>query len=411
MDQKKLHKTVETIASKKFDSEEEMLKSVLKQIIINDEINVNGGRIWQLDSKKEAYSLLYQTGNFDKIDPDFQIKIKEYPIFERVAKERTILADETNEVLREKGIFKYSASGVGEKLKIDDNPYYEYLLALNSVNIDEDFRITLNIISTALTSQIKQKRYSTSAKHLKADIDKARQLQKSILPEHEHKFDKYHLYGVTHPAEIVGGDFFDYLQTDDESERLGIALGDAASKGFGAAAEAMYISGALRMASGFEVKIATLMRKLNQLVNKIFDDDKFASFFYGELSTHKNGLFLYANAGHNPPIYLNSITNEVTLLNPTGPVLGPAPNAKYFIDSINFSPGDLLLIYSDGITESANADFEHYGEIRLTSKMIELKKLSPKDIVLNILEDVLKFSNKGKYSDDKTIVVVKMIEE
>ncbi|MCK7520133.1 MAG: serine/threonine-protein phosphatase [Ignavibacteriales bacterium] len=297
---------------------------------------------------------------------------------------------------------------VRQKLKI--NYYYEYLLALNSQKIDEDFRINLNIIATAITSQIKQRRSAESVNYLKADIDKARQLQKSILPEHEFKFHDYDLYGLTNPAEIIGGDFFDYLEHGDEKDRLGVTIGDAASKGVGAAAEAMYIAGALRMASGFEIKIVALMRRLNQLVNRIFEDDKFASLFYGELSTHRTGLFLYANAGHNPPIFFKAKSEKAEYLEPTGPVLGPAPNAKYHVDSINFSKGDVLLLYSDGITESADEKFEPYGDEKLLSKLKSLVQLTPKEIALGILDDVIKFSKNGKYSDDMTLVVIKKMK-
>ena len=310
MNQKKLHKLVESIASKDFSSDKELLISVINQIIKNEDIKVTGGRIWKLDVDRKSYKILYQKGNFEKINPGFELKVKDYPTFSLIARERTILGDETNEVLLEKGIFKYSASGVGAKIKINDDRYFEYLLAMNSEKIDNQLRLNLNIISTALTAQIKQRRYSTSASHLKANIDKARQLQKSILPEHEHRFSDYEIYGVTDPAEIVSGDFFDYIEAGREGERLGIVIGDAASKGVGAAAEAMYISGALRMASSFEIKITSLMRKMNRLVNKIFEDDKFASLFYGELLLHKGGLFLYANVGHNPPIFYKVVTGD-----------------------------------------------------------------------------------------------------
>ena len=410
IDQKKLHRLVESIASGKFKSEEEMLITTVNEIVGNENIDVTGGRIWKLNEQKEAYQLLYQTGKIEKIDTKFQIDIHRYAILDLIAKQRTILAKETISTLRKKGIFKYSASGVGGRKKIKGKFFYEYLLALNSDKIDEDFRINLNIIATALTSQIKQRRSTASVNYLKADIDKARQLQKSILPEHEYKFHDYELYGITNPAEIIGGDFFDYLEHGEEKDRLGITIGDAASKGVGAAAEAMYIAGALRMASVFEIKIVALMRKINQLVNQIFEDDKFASLFYGELSTHRTGLFLYANAGHNPPIFLKSRTGEAEYLQPTGPVLGPAPDARYYVDSINFTKGDILLLYSDGIIETANDIFDPYGDDRLLAKLKELNKLSTKGIALGILDDVIKFSKNGKYSDDMTLVVVKKVK-
>ena len=410
IDQKKLHRLVESIASGKFKSEEEMLITTVNEIVGNENIDVTGGRIWKLNEQAETYDLLYQTGKIEKIDTKFQIDIHRYSILDLIAKQRTILAKETISTLRKKGIFKYSASGVGGRKKIKDKFFYDYLLALNSEKIDEDFRINLNIIATALTAQIKQRRTSASVNYLKADIDKARQLQKSILPEHEFKFHDYELYGITHPAEIVGGDFFDYLQHSNEDERLGVTIGDAASKGVGAAAEAMYISGALRMASGFELKIAALMRRMNQLVNLIFEDDKFASLFYGELTTHKGGLFLFANAGHNPPIFLKTKTNETELLQPTGPVLGPAPDAKYYVESVNFSKGDLLLLYSDGIIDSANDKFEAYGDERLLKKLKELSKSKTGEIALGILDDVIRFSKNGKYADDMTLVAIKKVK-
>lgn len=410
MEQRKLYKTVETIASQNFATDKDMLIEVVTQIIEDENININGGRIWKLNPEAGSYNLLFQTGKVKMIDPDFVIVIKEYPIFDLIAKQRTIVGVETNEILKQKGILKFSSSGVGDKIKVNGKIYYDYLLALNSENIDEEFRLTLNIIATALTSQIKQRKYSERAKFLKADLDKGREIQKSILPEHEYRFHNYELFGVTDPAEIVGGDFFDYLEIGDEGDRLGVTVGDAASKGVGAAAEAMYIAGALRMATTFEIKISPLIKRTNQLVNKIFSDDKFASLFYGELSADKGGLFLYSNAGHNPPYFIKSSSDEAQTLNPTGPVLGPAPNAKYTIENINFEINDVLLIYSDGVIESTNSEFNDYGEKRLLNQLKINKHLSPKEIAYNILDDVIKFSKNGKYSDDKTLVVIKRVK-
>jgi len=407
LDQRKLHKTIETIASQKFATEEEMLITVLNEIVSDKTMDITGGRVWKLKPEVAGYRLLYQTGKVDKIAQDFIIKLNDYPVFEKLSVARTILGHETNEELRKKGIFKYSASGVGYKIKIKDRPYYEYVLALNSSHIDEELRLKLNIIATALTSQIKQRRLSVSASHLKADIDKARELQKSILPEHEYKFHHFDIYGITVPADIVGGDFFDYLEIGDDRERIGVALGDAASKGVAAAAEAMYISGALRMASNFEIKISPLMKRMNRLVNKIFEDDKFSSLFYGELSTDRNGLFLYANAGHNPPIFYRALNNKVEMLQPTGPVLGPSPEASYFIESINIRLNDILVIYSDGVVESSNNKEVFYEEHRLVNLIKKVKDKTPKEIVYAILDDVIKFSKGGVYQDDKTLVVIK----
>ena len=197
---------------------------------------------------------------------------------------------------------------------------------------------------------------------------RSREIQKSILPEHKLSFHNYEVFCATVPAQIIGGDFYDYVLIGRDEERIGIVVGDAASKGFSAAAEAMYVSGAVRMAATFQLKISPLMNRINQLVNKIFSDDRFTTLFYGEISNDSRGLFLYANAGHNPPIFVDAKDKETISLNPTGPLLGPAPNSKYETDSVNFNIGDILVIYTDGIVEAADSNYEFYEEERL--KMI-----------------------------------------
>lgn len=161
------------------------------------------------------------------------------------------------------------------------------------------------------------------------------------------------------------------------------------------------------MAMNFEIKITPLMRKLNKLVNKIFKDDKFSSMFYCELSTDSNGLCLYANAGHNPPLFLKKKSKIPELLNPTGPVLGVAPKAYYSTEHINFEKGDLLLIFSDGLCDSTNEKEEDFGEERVKKLFIGNRHLCPKEIALTIVGEVIKFSSTGTYSDDKTIVIIR----
>ena len=411
MEQKRLYRMIETVASNKFVNEKELLTTLVEQIVQNEQINVSGGRLWQLDTLAQGYRLIYQTGNVEKIEDGYVQKIVNFPYFEKVTEERTILADETDEVLIQKGIIKYSASGVGEKIRLNGKKYYKYLVALNSEVINDDLRYILNIIATALTSKLHERQLSETKKNLIADIDKAKQIQRSILPEHELVFHKYDIFGATVPAEIIGGDFFDYLSIGNNDDRLGIVVGDAASKGLGAAAEAMYISGAVRMASAFEIKISPLMYRMNMLINKIFSDDKFATMFYGEISNDKKGLCLYANAGHNPPMFYRKKTEEIILLNPTGPLLGPAPHSKFETDSINFNEGDLLVIYSDGIVEAANDKYDLYSEERLEKIIKENADKSSKEIVFSIYQDVIEFStSESQYQDDKTLVVIKKRE-
>ncbi len=410
MNQRKLYHTIENLTPDGYEKDEELLGQLLEEIIKQENIELKGGRIWKLNPNTKSYTLIKQTGDIERIKEGYVIPIEEYPAFLEIAKRRSVAADETNMYLRRKGITKYSATGVGEKVKVNGMRLYPYVLAFNANNADERLLDTLNIISSAVSSAIKTKRSEAQTKLLEKDLDKAREIQRSILPEHEFHFGDYELFGISIADHIVGGDFFDYLPIGEDTDRLGVAIGDAASKGISAAVQALYISGALRMGVEYQTKITTLIKKISNLVYRVFPDERFITLFYAELFDNKNGLCIYANAGHNNPLYLNAATGQIQLLENTGPVLGLSPDQKYSTENINMKTGDILLLYTDGITEARNANFELYGEERLIQKLKDYKGLSAKEITEDILEEVQTFSAQGTYSDDKTLVTVKRVK-
>jgi sigma-B regulation protein RsbU (phosphoserine phosphatase) len=260
-------------------------------------------------------------------------------------------------------------------------------------------------VSTVLRSRKLERR----AEDLKRDLDKARDIQRSILPQHEISFHSYGVYGLSIPDRIVGGDFFDYLQVEGDLERLGIVIGDAASKGVSAAVEALYASGALRMGFEFQTKMTVLLSRVNKLLHKTFSEEHFISLFYMELTDDRNGLVLYANCGHNNPVFLRSHTSEPEFLEATGQLLGPFPNEKFKTASIFMGKGDVLLLYTDGISEATNEQGEAYGEDRLVSQLVSMRSRTPKEIAGLIIEDVEKFNTLGTLTDDKTVVVIKRL--
>lgn len=415
MEQRKLYRTIDNItrAAPNFNTTEELLAYVLNEIIKNEEINIIGGRIWKLNEAKDGYNLMEQFGDVDLIDVNYEQKLVETPSFKDIGKYRTIIAKETDNYLRNKGILRYSASGVGNRYKLKDengNYYlYEYLIAINGKKLDDAFLYTLNIISTTLSSIIRTKRIETKAKQNIKELEKASEIQRSILPEHSYAFQNYEIFGVSVPEQIVGGDFFDYLTTSDDYT-LCVAIGDAASKGISAAAQALYVSGALKMGVGYEVNMTSLMRKISNLVNDTFPYERFVTLFFCELYNDAKGLCVFVNAGHNSPFFYISKKDSIEDLPATGPVLGPAPNQRYNTDSIYINKGDILVLYTDGIIEAANRKFEFFGESRLKECILKYKDRKPKEICELTIQDVQRFSAKGKYSDDKTIVVIKRVK-
>ncbi|HTO92878.1 MAG TPA: PP2C family protein-serine/threonine phosphatase [Bacteroidota bacterium] len=407
MDQHKLYRTIRILSDEKFRTEEQLLGHILESVIVNEATRIRGGRIWKLEPASGSYRLLRQYGEVEEIQKNFRIRVVDYPMFCQLDKKGTIVANESNRYLRQKGITHYSATGVGEKIPWRSYNLYQYVLAINADYLKEDMLYTLNILGSALTSALRNRRSESKAKQLERDLDMAREIQRSILPVHELKFALYDLYGISLSERIVGGDFFDYLQASDDKDRLGVVIGDAASKGLSAAAQALYVSGAIRMGVEFQTKMSTLIGRLNRLVNKTFTPEHFISMVYAEFTDSDNGLVSYVNAGHCFPIILHAATGQTELLGATGQIIGPFPSEKYRTEFTVMRRGDIMVLYTDGIVEASNDKGEMYGEDRLIARVKDLRSQTPKEMCQLIVEDVQKHNKLIEYSDDKTIVVIR----
>ncbi len=409
MNQRRLYKTIESFISEELKSDTQLLNHVVNEIVKSERIRIKGGRVWQYEPRTEEYRLMHQIGDIERIEPNYRLKVAQYPMFVQIGLQRSIIARETDRYLREKGILRYAATGVGEKLPSKKGDVYQYVLAFNADVIDESLLPELNIIGLAVTARLKGKKVERRARELERDLDRAREIQQSILPEPGLKFHHYELYGVSIPDQVVGGDFFDYMFADEDRDRLSIVIGDAASKGFRAAAQALYVVGALRMGIRYYSKISLLMKRINELVNSTFSEEQFVSLFYAELSDDQRGLVLYSNAGHNSPLLYHVSEGRAESLKATGQILGPFPDERYKVENTHMAPGDVLCMFSDGISEAMEVAEEMYGEQRLAEKIASLHKRGAEEIARAVLDDVERFSRGSDVVDDKTIVVVKRV--
>lgn len=407
MDQHKLYRTIQVLAETPFRTEDQLVIHVMEGIAKEQRIPIRGTRIWKLEVSTGTYRLIHQSGEMEAIDKNFRIKVQEYPFFQQLQRKGTVIGRETNPYLVQKGIKTFSATGVGEKIQWKQLSLYQYVIGITAAYVKQEMTYTLNIISNALTSSLKNRKAQKKAQELEADLDKARDIQKSILPEHELKFYNYDAYGISLPDRIVGGDFFDYLQASGDKERLAVVIGDAASKGLSAASQALYVSGALRMGVEYQTKIGSLMTRLNSLVNRAFAPEQFVSMVYAELNASDRGLVIFVNAGHNFPLVLRAGTNDVEKLPATGQIIGPFPREIYHSDFTILHRGDILLLYTDGIVEAPNEQGEMFGEGRLIHALTQHRKRTPRELCALILEEVQVHSRMAEYSDDKTVVVVK----
>ncbi len=407
--QRETYKLVEQLVSVQYTDPLEMLKHLVKDIVDHTSFEITGGRVWEFIPDQLAYELRMQYGNVEKIPENYRIYIQDQPFLVDLVKERTLTKTETDKVLQEKGINLYSVTGVGPIVRTRAGKFYKYLLGFNAPEIKPTFAETLTIISSVATAAMKNIIDLIEKKKIREDLYQAAQIQRSLLPDHSLDFLDYELYGVCIPDSAVGGDFFDYLlpESKDEEERLGIVIGDASSKGLPAAIQALFVSGAFRMGWSYSTRMSDLFNKLNRLVYKTFPYERFVTLFYCELTSSMNRLVLYVNAGHPSPIHYRQESDKIQRLITTGGLLGIIPKQKFKVENIRMHKGDILVLFTDGITEAMDENHNLYTEQRLGNLIRENKNLSAKELAFAIIEDVNKFSAKSDINDDKTIIVVK----
>ena len=117
MQLRKLYRTIEEIANKQFASTEDLLKHLLQEVVQSEEILIKGGRVWKFDARTGTYELVHQVGEMEHIKSHYRVKVKDYPIFFELPQRRTVLGSEPDQYLRERGILKYSATGIGDKIQ------------------------------------------------------------------------------------------------------------------------------------------------------------------------------------------------------------------------------------------------------------------------------------------------------
>jgi HAMP domain-containing protein len=247
--------------------------------------------------------------------------------------------------------------------------------------------------------------------HLEAELETARKIQEKFLPHEMPQFHGFEIAGTSIPSKQVGGDYFDFL--DLGRDRLGIAIADVSGKGIPAALLMANLQASLHSQALETEKIADLAFRINNLLVKSTDSHMFVTFFYGLLD-RKRATFTSINAGHNPPVLCR--TNKKTQrLTKGGLVLGFQPDQKYEQQSANLKPGDVLVLFTDGITEARAPDIKNiedklFGENRLVQVIKEHASLSAGEIQAAILQAVTTHTKNTPQEDDITLIVIKRRE-
>jgi sigma-B regulation protein RsbU (phosphoserine phosphatase) len=238
---------------------------------------------------------------------------------------------------------------------------------------------------------------------LEKDILAAREVQLALLPKEAPAIPCYDIRGASNAAQMVGGDYFDFIPL--AQNRLAVCVGDVSGKGLPASLLMANLQAALRGQTIIMASPTVYLRRSNRLLWQTTAAEKFATLFFGILDCETHTLS-YVNAGHNYPI-LFSHSGDQRLLKTGGIPLGMLDDFDYEEEIVQFNQGDILLMYSDGISEAFNKDKEQFGDDRVISIVQNLRDESAQTILDSVLEAVRTHSAGTPQLDDLTVVVVK----
>ncbi len=274
---------------------------------------------------------------------------------------------------------------------------------------DDDQRL-LAIIAAQSAQVVENARLYEEEKALhqmKEEIRLASRIQMELLPKNPPAIKGYDIAGNSLPAKVVGGDYYDFIAVDDH--RWAICLGDVSGKGLPASLLMANLQATLRGQTLLDVAPKECLRRSNTLLFRSTTPDKFATLFYGILDVSRHTL-CFSNAGHDNPFLLTQ-GGEPHRLKTGGTVLSIFENFPYEEEVISLHPNDVLLIYSDGVTEAMNATLDQFGEERLKKLLIENKNVSAYELVEKIIAAVKQHAGSFPQSDDITLVVLKRTAE
>ncbi len=394
MDYRELMNKVERLvaAIQRVDDVETTVRRVANEIIsqFRPELGVIGGRIYQ--RQQNDYVVRATFGEAKPVEAGLRVPRTYSPIDECLNHGVVYVEPDdpgVDRALEERlGVREFACIEVADE---------EYILAFNvdPVASRDDVVFSLQILRNAINQKVRQER-------MEEVFREARKIQASILPRRAPVYAPFEMAGRTEPMDRVAGDFFDLIPITDKI--LGLAIADVSGHGLPAALQVRDVHMGLRMGMARDFKIVRTVERLNGIIHKSTLTSRFVALFYGELEL--NGTFIYVNAGHIAPVHLQP-DGTARFLGEGGPVLGPLPDATYERGFVKVRPGDLLVLFTDGIVESRHGgEGEEFGIERLLDTVRALHGRKPGEIVQGVFQRVEEWTGGGPPEDDRTVLVV-----
>jgi sigma-B regulation protein RsbU (phosphoserine phosphatase) len=233
------------------------------------------------------------------------------------------------------------------------------------------------------------------------DLERAREIQQALLPKEIAQVPGFEVVAAWEPARLVGGDYYDVIRLSET--KLGICIADVVGKGVSAALLMANVQATVRAYASEQAAPPWLCRRVNQILCSNLADDKFVTLFYGILDAEDRTL-RYTTAGHLPPLLVRRDGSHEALRE-GGAVLGVFPDWNFQEGLMQLGPGDLVVLFTDGITEAMRADGEEFGEARVLRVAADGDGCSPVEVKERLLAAVNQFCN-SQLQDDATLLLI-----
>jgi serine phosphatase RsbU (regulator of sigma subunit) len=248
-------------------------------------------------------------------------------------------------------------------------------------------------------------RERVEARRLEKELAIARDIQRSFLPASAPRVPGYDFAGTSISHDQVGGDYYDFIHVSET--RLGLAIADVSGKGIPAA----LLMAGFRMSLLAEIRnefaIRAVMRKVNQLLHESTERDKFVTAFYGVLDW-RNGMLIFSNAGHNPPLLIRA-DGTTDHLSDGGVALGVLKETHYEERPLAIEHGDVVVLYTDGVSEAEDENNEQFGEDRIEQIVRANPEHSARELTQDIVAAVLDWAGERGLGDDLTLLVMRRL--
>ena len=273
----------------------------------------------------------------------------------------------------------------------------------------EDLNL-LTIMANVAALRIERERLAEAdeaRRVLESELERAAEIQRQLLPRDVPDVTGLELAGYNRPCLTVGGDYYDFLKPPDG--RILLALGDVAGKGMSAALLMVNLQVRVQMLAEQPSGPAAMVNQLNRAIAASCPSNRFVTFFLGQINPETWELS-YCNAGHNPP-YVVSADGEVRKLEGGGLVLGVFPALTYREEVTPLKPGDIVVLYSDGVTETVSPEGEDFGQEKFLEVLVENRHKPAREIILAVNHELDVFSGGAPAVDDITLVVARRAAE